>query len=363
MMKLFAAATLALGVATTAAGAQTLDQMAGQMIMVGFEGATVDAADTRLMRDLIEAGTIGGVMYLRRNVQSLDEVAAMNRAFAAAGPGLPPLIALDQEGGRINRLGEAVGFGQIPSAEALGAGTPADAEAIYADLARRLTALGFNVNFGPVVDLDLNPDNPIIGGLERSFGTDPAAVAAFGAAFVNGHHAAGMLTALKHFPGHGSSLGDTHEGFVDVTEVWQPQELEPYRILIRGGLADMVMAAHIYNADYAGDDAVQLPASLSAQWIGGVLRTELGFRGVVISDDLGMGAVQDLFDLRETVIRGVMAGSDILLFANFENYRPGLAAEVHAILMAEAARDPAFAARIAESYGRIAALKARLAGG
>lgn len=344
----------------TTVTAQTLEEMAGQLIVVGFAGETLDDPDTRMIRDYIASGRIGGVMYLRRNVRSLADVLAMNAAFLAAHPDLPPLIALDQEGGFINRLSDAVGFAQIPSAQVMGQGTVYAARLIYADLAQRLSALGFNVNFGPVVDLNLNPENPIIARYERAFGVDPVQVAAFGAAFVEGHRAAGVLTALKHFPGHGSSTGDTHEGFVDVTAVWQPQELAPYRILIDAGLVDMVMAAHIYDARMADDD-LQLPVSLSPTWIQGVLRGELGFDGVVISDDLGMGAVQSRFDLQQTIVRAVHAGNDILLFANFENYRPELAAEVHAILVAEARRDPAFAARIEESYRRIVTLKQQLA--
>jgi beta-N-acetylhexosaminidase len=362
LKKLITLVALSIVPGAGAATAQTIEDMAGQMILMGFAGDGVEDPDTILMRDLIASGRIGGVMYLRRNVRSLEEVSAMNDAFVAARPDVPPLIALDQEGGRINRLSAAVGFAQIPSAQSVGLGSPADAELVYADLARRLSGLGFNVNFGPVVDLNLNPQNPIIGGLERSFDADPDRVAAFGAAFVRGHRAAGMLTALKHFPGHGSSIGDTHEGFVDVTQQWRPEELEPYRVLIGQGMADMVMAAHIYNANMVAGGDIQLPASLSPEWIDGILRANLGFNGVVISDDLGMGAIIQQFDLRETVIRAVRAGNDILLFANFENYRPELADEVHAILVTEAGNDPAFRRRVEESYQRIVALKARLGG-
>jgi beta-N-acetylhexosaminidase len=313
------------------------------------------------LRGKTQGGQIGGVMYLRPNIESLAQVRAMNQTFRAARPWLPPLIALDQEGGQIRRLTEAVGFAEIPSAHSIGQGSVANALAVYGDLAERLAALGFNVNFGPVVDLDLNPDNPIIARYERSFGVDPVRVVQMAEAFVEAHRAAGMGTSLKHFPGHGSSTGDTHDGFVDVTDVWQDVELEPYREMIGNGLADMVMVAHIFNADVANGSDVQLPASLSPEWIEGVLRSDLGFEGVVISDDMEMGAVREQFDLRETVVRAVMAGNDIVLFSNTAEYDPELGATVHAVLVEEARADPAFAARIAESYQRILAYKAAIA--
>jgi beta-N-acetylhexosaminidase len=146
-----------------------------------------------------------------------------------------------------------------------------------------------------------------------------------------------------------------------VTDVWQDVELEPYRAMIGNGLADMVMVAHIFNADVANGSDVQLPASLSPEWIEGVLRSDLGFEGVVISDDMEMGAVREQFDLRETVVRAVMAGNDIVLFSNTAEYDPELGATVHAVLVEEARADPAFAARIAESYQRILAYKAAIA--
>lgn len=353
---------VALGLALLFAGgmasqAQSLDEMAGQMVLIGFQGDTVSAPGFRAVRAQVAAGQVGGVMYLRTNIASLANVRAMNNALLAARPWLPPLIALDQEGGQIRRLTEAVGFAEIDSAEAIARRGVTSARSIYGDLAQRLAQLGFTVNFGPVVDLNLNPDNPIIARYERSFGTNPVHVAQLAAAFVDGHRAAGLATALKHFPGHGSSSGDTHDGFVDVTGEWQEIELDPYRRLIGEGKADMVMVAHIFNADYAGGDALQLPASLSPEWIEGVLRDTLGFEGVVISDDMEMGAVRAHFDLRETVVRAVMAGNDILLFSNTAAYTSDLGAQIHGILVEEARADPAFAARIEQSYRRIVSLK------
>jgi beta-N-acetylhexosaminidase len=342
------------------AHAATLEDMAGQMIVVGFEGSSVDTGSVKAIAAELEAGHLGGVMYLKKNVKSLGAVREMNALFRASSPNLPPFITLDQEGGAVERLTKDVGFTEIANARAIAArNTPEEAEAVYARMAAGIAELGFSVNFGPVADLDTNPDNQVISRFGRAYSADPAIVTAYDAAFVKAHHAAGLVTSLKHFPGHGSSTADSHEGFVDITETWSVDELEPYRALIADGLADMVMVGHLYHADYAEGDE-QSPSSLSPRWIDGVLRDELKFDGVVISDDLEMGAIRDHFTLEQTVVKAVRAGMDVLLFSNTAYQRPGLGQEVLDILLREAAADPAFAARIEQSYGRITALKSRI---
>ncbi|VAW20088.1 beta-glycosyl hydrolase [hydrothermal vent metagenome] len=341
--------------------AASIAQMAGQMIMIGFKGTSVDQSGVKAVRRDIAAGRIGGVIYLRSNVASLARVKAINAAFIAASGELKPFIALDQEGGRIERLTRAVGFKEIPSAARVAkTQSPEQAEKTYFAMASDLANLGFNVNFGPVVDLNINPANPIIGRYGRSFGVDANLVSQYGASFVMAHRRAGVLTALKHFPGHGSSRSDSHKGFVDISATWQARELDPYRNLIAAGLADMVMVGHLYHERFSSPGGPQLPASLSQDWIEGVLRDQLGFDGVVISDDMEMGAIRQNYSLKQAVILGVEAGVDILLFSNTADYRPGLASEIIAILTQEADHDPAFAARIRESYARIVALKSRL---
>jgi beta-N-acetylhexosaminidase len=342
------------------AQAQSLEQMAGQMIVVGFAGDSVNDAGVKALRDEIAAGTLGGVMYLRDNVASLKAAKAMNAAFRAASPDLPPFLTLDQEGGAVERLTAKVGFKEIASAEKIAAShSPERAGKTYGDMADAIAALGFTVNFGPVVDVNLNPANPVIGKFGRSFGDSADVVIPYAEAFVKAHHDAGLLTALKHFPGHGSSADDSHEGFVDISRTWKDEELEPYRALITDGLADLIMIGHLYHRDHSGGDT-RLPASLSPDWITTVLRGELGYDGVVISDDLEMGAIRKHFDLKETVIRAVNAGTDVLLFSNTLKPHLGLADEIREILVAEAERDPAFRARIEESYRRIVALKGRI---
>lgn len=340
--------------------AASLEQMAGQMIVVGFEGDGVDDAGVVAVRDELAAGRLGGVMFLKKNVASLATVREMNAAFRAAATALSPFITLDQEGGAVERLTEAVGFTETPSAETIAKRySPEEAEAVYARMAKDIAAEGFSVNFGPVADINLNAKNQVIAKFGRAFSSDVATVISYDKAFIEAHRAAGLVTSIKHFPGHGSSTADSHEGFVDITKTWSEVELEPYRALIAEGLADTIMVGHLYHADYADGDG-ETPSSLSHRWITGVLRGELGFDGVVISDDLEMGAIRNHFTLQETVTGAVRAGMDVLLFSNTAKYRAGLSREILDILVAEAEADPEFARRIEESYERIVDLKRRL---
>ncbi len=357
------ATTLAtiLALCASPALAQSLEQMAGQMIVVGFQGTSVESKGVEAARQQIADGTIGGVMFLKTNVTSRSAVTAMNEAFRKAAPAdLPPFITLDQEGGLVERLDRSVGFKEIADAETIAAEyTPEQSRAVYEGLASGVRDWGFNTNFAPVVDLAVNPNNQVIGKYGRAYGKTADVVVEYAAEVIAAHHDAGLLTSLKHFPGHGSSTADSHEGFVDITRTWKPTELDPYRALIAKGYEDFVMIGHLIDTEI---DPTGVPSSLSEPWIGGVLRGQLGFTGVVITDDLEMGAIRDHFDLKETVTRAVRAGVDVLLFSNTAKPRASLGEEVRAILVAEANADPDFKAKIEASYKRIAALKQRIGG-
>jgi beta-N-acetylhexosaminidase len=339
--------------------AQSIEQMAGQMIVVGFAGDSVDAKGVATARQQLADGVIGGVMYLKTNVASRAAVVAMNEAFRKAAPaGLPPFITLDQEGGLVERLDSSVGFTEVPDASTVAAkNSPAEARPIYENLAEGVRDWGFNVNFAPVVDLAVNPNNTVIAKYGRAYGKTGDVVTDYAAQVIAAHHDAGLITSLKHFPGHGSSTADSHEGYVDITRTWKPAELDPYRALIANGYADFVMVGHLIDTEI---DPTGLPSSLSPVWIGSVLRGQLGFTGVVITDDLEMGAIRDHYSTRDTVIRAVRAGVDVLLFSNTAKPHAGLGDEVRKILVDEANVDPEFKARIEESYKRIVALKARI---
>jgi beta-N-acetylhexosaminidase len=345
--------------ALAATDGASIETMIGQMLMVGFDGTDVDEAGPRRILHHIRAGRLGGVILFKRNVESEAAVKRLTAAFRAAAPGLPVLVAVDQEGGRVRRLTPSVGFPYTPSAERLADRGTGVARQAYARLARHLAAFGFNVNLAPVVDLSVRRDNPIIGRLGRAFSADPDVVTRLAGILIEAHHRAGILTALKHFPGHGSSGADTHEGFVDVTRSWSPRELLPYRRLIASGRADMVMVAHVHHGTFSPPET-RAPASLSAGVIEGLLRGELGYDGVVISDDMEMGAIRKLGSPVDIAVRAILAGNDILVYAGGATPGRDLVAVLQQRLKRAALADPRVAARIRESYARIARLKQRL---
>ncbi|WP_424982937.1 glycoside hydrolase family 3 protein [Maritalea sp. S77] len=361
-MRLFFILAMVIVQFTGSAMAQSLREKAGQMVMIGFQGDQASGQWHNGIKGLAQQGKIGGVLYLKYNVSSVDTVKKKNADWQAVAPnGLPLLISIDQEGGQVERLTKSVGFAEIASAADVAKSMNANsAQALYENLGRRLASLGFNVNFGPVVDVNVNRDNPIIAKYGRSFSADPEIVASYGAAFVRGHKAAGVLTSLKHFPGHGSSQADSHLGFADISSTWRDTEYVPFKKLISQNLAPMVMVGHLYHKSFADAANNDYPASLSSVAINGVLRQGLGFNGVVVSDDMEMGAITEHYGFKEAVLAAVRAGNDLLLFSNTREPSLELPDKIINLLVSEAERDPAFAAMIERSYGRIVGLKAQL---
>lgn len=227
-----------------------------------------------------------------------------------------------------------------------------------AQTARTLSQLGINLNLAPVVDLDVNPESPAIGALDRSFSADTQVVSEHARAVIEGHHARGVLTAVKHFPGHGSAVADSHRGFVDVSSTWSEAELEPYRALIGDGMVDMVMTAHVFNRTIDPE----WPATLSPSTITGLLRQRLGFDGVVIADDMQMGAVAEHYGLETALRQAIVAGVDIITFANNNPrvYEPDIAPQAINIIAKLVEDGTISETRIDQSVARIQALKQRL---
>lgn len=336
----------------------SLRHMIGQMLLVGFVGSSEEADGYRTVLQQAFEGKIGGVLYLGRNIRSLDSIRRMNEGLQGVS-GTRLLIAIDQEGGHIERLTNAVGFEEIPSAASVSETlNPDAAKILYKKLGGGLASLGFNLNLGPVVDLNINPDNPIIGRLGRSYADDPKRVESYARAFVDGHRANGVLTSLKHFPGHGSSISDSHKGSADVTKTWKEAELLPYAALIASGHADMIMSSHVMNIRLSGHK--RIPASLSPETLIDLLRGSLSFKGVVITDDLQMGAITASLGFEEAVRLAVLAGNDILVFANDKNPDPQIPEKVALVLVREAQNNPKMLERIRASYGNIMRLKSGL---
>ena len=341
-----------------------LDAMIGQMIMVGFAGDNERDPGVMAVREQLAKGTIGGVVLYPENIGSQGELRALTAFLRNARSAPVPFIAVDQEGGLVQRLAHRDGYTYFPSARSVGRNpsfaSPESAIRLYKTMADELAEAGFNLNFGPVVDLNLNPDNPVIGGRERSFGADPNAVTALARAFIIAHREAGVVTVAKHFPGHGSSHTDSHKALADISETWREIELDPYRTLAHEGLLDGVMMGHLYHPRFS--DGARLPASLSGRAIQALRATDyIGFQGVVVSDDMEMGAVREDYSPEERVIKAVNAGTDLIVFSNVNSRDPELGVTIHAII-ADAARDGRISrARIEQAYGKIRLLKRRLA--
>jgi len=350
-------------ISSATAAEPDLDTRIGQMIMVGFRGIVV-TDDHAVVRDILERH-IGGVILFDydvptgtygRNIDSERQLKGLTASLQKRAA-IPLLVAIDQEGGKVNRLKEVYGFPPTLSQQRLGAVNDLKKTAKHAEVTAGLLAkAGINLNLAPVVDLNTNRKSPIIGRFERSFARDPLVVTRHALAVIEAHHRYGILTALKHFPGHGSARGDTQDVLVDVTGQWSPIELEPFRSLIRQGRADLVMTAHIMNGNL--DPA--WPATLSAKTLTDLLRREMGFEGVVISDDLQMKPIVDRYGLETAVKQAILAGVDILILANNSVYEEDIAARAISAIKEAIRKGELTTERIDESWRRIMKLKERL---
>jgi beta-N-acetylhexosaminidase len=343
----------------------SLDIKIGQMLMVGFRGLTARPGSP--IAEAIRDYHLGGVVLFDfdvekkeygRNIASPMQMLDLTSGLQEISS-IPLLIAVDQEGGKVARMKTRDGFPHNVSHAYLGQVNNDDTTRYYTDImARSLTIVGANVNFAPVVDLNVNPSNPVIGALGRSIGADPELVTRHAALMIEAYHAWGVLCAVKHFPGHGSSLDDSHLGFVDVSDTWSDEELEPYENLFSRELPDMVMTAHIYNSEI--DET--WPATLSAKTIDELLRSELGYDGVVVTDDLMMKAIADHYGMETAIRQAVLAGVDILLFANNTySYDHDIPRKAFTTLKALVESGDIPRERVDRSYHRIMALKNKLA--
>lgn len=337
-----------------------LEHKIGQMIMVGFRGMSIDDKHW-IVRD-IKDYNIGGVILFDydvpnsepvRNIESPEQVRLLNITLQNITE-IPLFVAVDQEGGRVNRLKARYGFPDMPSHEHIGEiNHPNTTRYIVDVIASAVSDAGFNINFAPVVDLNTNPDNPIIGKLGRSFSDDHDIVSRHSRIFIEEHRNIGVIAVPKHFPGHGSTWNDSHYGMADVTDTWDEEELTPYRYLIDNVNVDMIMSAHIMNRNWNPDH----PATLSYEIMTTLLRDELGFEGVLVSDDMQMGAITEYYGLEQAVTLAVNAGIDVLIFANNSVYDPEIVGKVVDIIKSGVQEGIIPEERITESYNRIMRLK------
>ncbi|MCW5199333.1 glycoside hydrolase family 3 protein [Desulfobulbus sp. F1] len=336
----------------------------GQMFLVGFDGCCLDR--NHWLTVALEQGLPGGVILFDRNVDGsvqnfsspaqLKELTAQLQELSSE----LLLVAVDQEGGKVCRLKERDGFPASFTAEELGRKYPEQSTTLAAEaMATTLAEYGINLNLAPVADLNLNLSSPIIARYGRSFSSEAEQVAAHCLAFIKAHHQHGIACCLKHFPGHGSASGDTHLGFVDITNDWQEQELEPYKIVMKAGFADAVMTAHVIHC---GLDAKRQPASLSPAVVTELLRERLGFDGVIITDDLQMKAISNRCGFREAVQQAVLAGADLLIVGNNLVRSPNALTEGIAAVQELLEHGLIDENRLKASLARIAALKQKIKG-
>jgi beta-N-acetylhexosaminidase len=324
-----------------------LPRLCGQLLSVGFDGHT--APDDLLRR--IAASEVGGVMLFRPNIAAGNpgQVASLVASLRRASPALAPVIvSVDQEGGLVQRL--RAPLTEWPPMLSVGsAGDPARTERVGRALGEELAALGIGWDFAPVLDVHTNPDNPVIG--NRAFGSTPAEVVAHALAFWRGLRAAGLVGCGKHFPGHGDTRTDSHLELPvvehDLGRLLQV-ELRPFAAAAKAGI-DAVMTAHVL---YPALDP-ERPATLSPRILTDLLRNEMGFAGVIVSDDLGMKAVADRYPIEELAVASVLAGADHLLVREPEARQlAAFEALVHAAESRSAVR-----ARVEESAARVATMK------
>jgi len=309
---------LLMGFLVSSLSAQTLEKKIGQMLMIGFHGTTA-TQNTQICKD-IKKYNVGAVILFDynpvnkskpKNIATKKQLTKLTKQLQACSSDGKLLIAVDQEGGKVQRLKSKYGFyGKFPKASDVVKMDQSQIKSTYKKMSKELKSVGINYDLAPVVDLDINKKNHVIHGLGRSFGKSPKLVAKYASTFIDAMHSNGVLTSIKHFPGHGSSVGDTHKGFVDVTHLWKEVELEPYHLL--KDKADTVMVAHVFNKKLDK----KYPASLSYKTITKMLRWKLGYHGVVITDDLQMGAISKKYGLRNTLKLAINAGDDILLIGN-----------------------------------------------
>ncbi len=298
---------------------QELYKEIDQLLILGFRGTEV--TDESPIATILKDTNLGGVILFDydsltkkfdRNISSPSQLQALTTALQSRAA-TPLFISIDEEGGAVNRLKKSYGFSYVlPRAKELGLKKTSNTLLQSKKLARQLKVLGINLNFAPDVDLDYGTRSPIIGLFGRAFSSKPAVVVAHAKAFIDGHNYYGIGTVIKHFPGHGSARGDTHAGLVDITRTYDVREAEPFQKLVTSGDAKAVMVGHLFDRDIDPT----YPASLSKVFVTDLLRKKLNFDGVVVSDDLNMGAIADAYSPGEAAVLALSAGDDMLIFSN-----------------------------------------------
>lgn len=340
-----------------------LEKQLGQLFIIGFRGT--ELAPGSLLERLFEAHEPAGVILFDRclhspeeggNISDPTQLAALIAALQALSR-RRLFICIDQEGGSVQRLKAERGFAPTVSAQAMGQkDSPEFTLSQSEHTAAQLAALGINVNFAPVADLNSNPDNPVIGKIGRSFAAHPEKTILHLQNWIKGHGRKGVISCLKHFPGHGSSAADSHLGFVDISTSWQEIELEPYQTLIDDGYDEMIMTGHLFNRTLDPE----YPATLSKRTIDGLLRKKLRFNGIVVSDDMQMNAITGRYGFDESIQTAIAAGVDMIVIGNNLKYHQCAVEDGVAAVLSGLRKGVISEERVAEALGRIQRTKQSL---
>lgn len=351
-----------------------LKEKIGQMLIIGFKGTELHPDDA-IVKTIL-AQNIGGVILFDYNLQTktyerniknptqLQRLTHQLQDYATQAAAnhkndlIPLFISIDYEGGNVTRLPEKLGFPKTKSEADISQLSDKAAEQQAEQMVRLLKQEGINMNFMPVLDVNNNPENPVIGKEGRSFSSDPHTVVHYAALFSKRYHDNGIICVYKHFPGHGSSTGDTHAGFVDVTHTWKENELYPYEELLKRSYhCPMIMMAHVVHY---GLDSQGYPASLSYAMTTQLLRNKFKFKGLIVTDDMQMKAITDNYGLRDAVRLAVNAGADILILGNQLVPTAQDPRQIIDMIYDDVTSGKILEKRIDESYQRIVKLKKEL---
>lgn len=336
------------------AKAPSIEKMISQMLMVGVGGSTLEDKWVIQLQKDIKEDKVGGIILFAKNIESPRKLKKLTSSFKNIKTKYPLMIAIDQEGGKVQRLSSKNGFTEYLSAEKMAKEKNLnETYKIYKKLAEELKNYNFNVNFAPVVDLNINPSSPAIGAKQRSYSEKEEIVISYANEFINAQDSVGIISVIKHFPGHGSAVYDSHKRLTDVSDTWQYNELKPYYYFSKYEKVDAVMVSHVtlkkFDKNY--------PASLSKNIINGLLREQLGFDGVVFSDDMNMKAISDIYTLKQAVIKAINAGVDVLVFSSYFTQKSSVVNEVREIILEALKNKDIDKSTIEKSYKRIIRLK------
>lgn len=341
----------------------TFRQKIGQLFIVGFSGESI-SPDHPVIKDIHDKG-LGGVIIFDRllarsqrynNIINELQLTKLTKSLQELND-IPLLISVDQEGGKVSRFAKERGFAESPSAQELGKQSDVEKTSYYGrQTAQLLKNLGVNLNLAPVIDLNIYPENPIIGKHGRSFSENASTVTAHATAWIEQHRQINILTCLKHFPGHGSSRNDSHLGFVDITDTWQLNELSPFHQLIEQKMADGVMLGHLFNRNLDK----KYPASLSKKTVENLLHKNMQYYGPILSDDMQMKAITDHYGVEEACCLAINAGVDIVIVGNNLDHNPHIFTSLVDAVEKAIEAGQIQESRIEESFIKIQKLKQQL---